>query len=61
MTFIQPVAVTKMLALGGDLLHRGDLVALHRCLERDDWVDLGDDHARADSRSDCAHPLPTSP
>jgi hypothetical protein len=60
-TSAQPVAVMKMSAIGRRLLHRHDLVALHRGLERADGIDLGDQHASALRRSDCAEPLPTSP
>ena len=42
-----PVAVMKMSARVDHVLERGDLVALHRRLQRADGVDLGDDHAGA--------------
>ena len=42
-----PVAVTKMSAVSTHVFERGDLVALHRRLQRVDRVDLGDDDARA--------------
>ena len=42
-----PVAVTKMSHGRHDVVERGDLVALHRRLQRVDRVDLGDDDARA--------------
>jgi hypothetical protein len=48
MTSLQPVAVTKMSAWAPPL-HRDDLVALHRGLERADGVDLGDRHAGAEA------------
>ncbi len=42
-TSMQPVAVTKMSAIGAAVLHRHDLVALHRRLQRADRIDLGDE------------------
>ena len=42
-TLKQPVAVTMMSACSTTRLHRGDLVAVHRRLQRADRVDLGDD------------------
>ena len=36
-------------ALGSELLHRLDLVAFHRRLQRADGIDLGDDDARAEA------------
>ena len=47
MTLKQPVVVTKMSAMLDDVLEAGDLVALHRGLQRADRVDLGDDDAGA--------------
>ena len=45
-TSMLPVAVTKMSPCEGGLVHRRDLVALHRRLQGADRVDLGDQHAR---------------
>ena len=42
-----PVVVTKMSAMPSDVVEAGDLVALHRGLQRADRVDLGDDDASA--------------
>ena len=56
-----PVADTKMSAVADDVLDHGDLVALHRRLQRVDRVDLGDDDPAPWPRSACAQPLPTSP
>ena len=43
MMSLLPVAVTKMSAVLDDVVERGDLVAVHRRLQRADRVDLGDD------------------
>ena len=43
MMSLLPVAVMKMSALSTTSLQRGDLVAVHRRLQRADRVDLGDD------------------
>jgi hypothetical protein len=61
MTSLLPVAVTKMSARRRHVLHRHDLVAVHRRLQRADRVDLGDLDAGAAPRSEAAEPLPTSP
>ncbi len=47
MMSLLPVAVMKMSAVSTHVLERGDLVALHRRLQRADRVDLGDDHPGA--------------
>ena len=47
MMSLLPVAVMKMSARLDDVLERGDLVAVHRGLQRADRVDLGDDDAGA--------------
>ena len=47
MTSLLPVAVMKMSADSTTSSRVGDLVALHRRLQRADRVDLGHDHARA--------------
>ena len=46
-TSLLPVAVMMMSAIGEHLVERGDLVAVHRRLQRADRVDLGDDHPGA--------------
>ena len=46
-TSLLPVAVMMMSAVGEDLVEGGDLVAVHRRLQRADRVDLGDDDAGA--------------
>ena len=49
MTSMLPVVVTKMSPYGAGFVHRRDLVAFHRGLERVDRIDLGDDDARAEA------------
>jgi hypothetical protein len=61
MTFLLPVAVMKMSAVSRTSSSVGDLVAVHRRLQRADRVDLGDDDAGALAAQDSAQPLPTSP
>jgi hypothetical protein len=47
----------KDVALGGGLVHRRHLVALHRCLQGTDRVDLGDHHAGALAPQACDRAL----
>ena len=47
MTSLLPVVGDEDVGGLDDVLERGDLVALHRGLQRADRVDLGDDHAGA--------------
>ena len=47
MMSLLPVAVMKMSAVSTTSSRRGDLVAVHRRLQRADRVDLGDDDAGA--------------